>query len=99
MMGSEELKATTKSLAKLFSSFPQSALVDVDLQLRSYLEAVKDFTFADVEAAIDRFRRGEAKVESKAFCPSSAQLCDEIRERKLMRELLAKRGNLTIVKA
>lgn len=98
-MDSEDLKAATKSLSKLFASFPQSALADVDLQLRSYLEAVKDYALIDVNAAVDRFRRGEAKVESKAFCPSSAQLCDEVRERKLMRELIAKRGNLTIVKA
>lgn len=84
----------------LFASFPQSALADVDMQLRSYLDAVKDADLVDIISAVDRFRRGEAKTENPHFCPSSAQLCLEIRDRKLLREIIAKRdARLQLVKA
>ncbi|OHV88658.1 hypothetical protein ORS3428_18420 [Mesorhizobium sp. ORS 3428] len=64
------------------------------MQLRGYLAAVQDAELADVQAAIQRFIRGEAKVDSAQFCPSSAQLSIEVRERRLMRELIAKRASL-----
>lgn len=84
----------------LFASFPQSALADIDLQLRSYLDVVKDADLIDVTAAIERFRRGEAKTDNPQFCPSTAQLSIEVRERKLMREIIAKRdARLKLVKA
>lgn len=99
-MNTEDLKTAAKSLAKLFASFPQSALADIDLQLRSYLDAIDDAELIDVVAAIERFRRGEARTENPQFCPSSAQLCIEIRDRRLMRELVAKRdARLKLVKA
>ncbi|OBQ80662.1 hypothetical protein CK215_20240 [Mesorhizobium sp. WSM3864] len=78
----------------MFSCFPQSALADAEMQLRGYLAAVQDAELADVQAAIQRFIRGEAKVDNAQFCPSSAQLSIEVRERRLMRELLAKRSAL-----
>ncbi|NUS20420.1 MAG: hypothetical protein HOQ25_11635 [Mesorhizobium sp.] len=61
------------------------------MQLRGYLAAVQDAEPQDVEAAIRRFIRGEAKAGNAQFCPSSAQLSIEVRERRLMRELMAKR--------
>lgn len=83
----------------LFASFPQSAASDPDMQIRSYLDALKDFEALDIQAAIERFRHGLAPSSNHQFCPSSAQLAIEVRERKLMRELLAKRGGLSLVKA
>jgi|GEM_PF-2002987 len=76
----------------MFSCFPQSALADAEMQLRGYLAAVQDAALEDVQAAIQRFIRGEARVDNAQFCPSSAQLSIEVRERRLMRELMAKRG-------
>lgn len=78
----------------MFSCFPQSALADAEMQLRGYLAAVQDAELGDVQAAIQRFIRGEAKVDNAQFCPSSAQLSIEVRERRLMRELMAKREGL-----
>ena len=91
-MTAAELQQAAKALAAMFSCFPQSALADAEMQLRGYLAAVQDAELADVEAAIRRFIRGEAKVDNAQFCPSSAQLSIEVRERRLMRELTAKRG-------
>jgi hypothetical protein len=65
---------------------------DPDLQLRAYLDAVEDFECVDVLAAIERFRQGEVKEVNKAYCPSTAQLCDEVRYRKQMREIMARAG-------
>jgi len=36
--------------------------------------------------------RGEVKTGNAQFCPSSAQLCIEVRERRVMRELMARRA-------
>lgn len=84
----------------MFQCFPQSALADPDLQVRGYIAAVKDFEAVDVLAACQRFIQGDVPDHNKAFCPSSAQLCHEARNRKVMRELMAKRGaNLKLVKA
>ncbi|WP_146767892.1 hypothetical protein [Mesorhizobium atlanticum] len=91
-MTAAELQQAAKALAAMFSCFPQSALADAEMQLRGYLAAVQDAELEDVEAAIRRFIRGEAKVDNAQFCPSSAQLSIEVRERRLMRELTAKRG-------
>jgi hypothetical protein len=66
---------------------------DPDLQLRAYLEAVEDFECVDMLAAVERFRQGEVKEANKAFCPSTAQLCDEVRYRKQMREIMARAGD------
>jgi hypothetical protein len=90
-MNADELKKATALLAKLFACFPQSALADVGMQMRGYLDAVKNEELCDVEEAIGRFQRGEAEAESLQFCPSSAQLSFEVRKRKSMRELLARR--------
>ncbi|UVK37816.1 DUF1376 domain-containing protein [Mesorhizobium sp. AR10] len=97
-MTAAELQQAAKALAAMFSCFPQSALADVEMQMRGYLAAVQDAELADVQAAIQRFIRGEAKTDNAQFCPSSAQLSIEVRERRLMRELIAKRS-VTLVKA
>jgi len=76
----------------MFSCFPQSALTDVEMQMRGYLGAVRDAELADLQAAIQRFVRGEVKSGNAQFCPSSAQLCIEVRERRVMRELMARRA-------
>ncbi|TIQ27188.1 MAG: hypothetical protein E5X48_33125 [Mesorhizobium sp.] len=93
-MTAAELQQAAKALAAMFSCFPQSALADAEMQLRGYLAAVQDAELCDVQAAIQRFIRGEAKVDNAQFCPSSAQLSIEVRERRLMRELMAKRALL-----
>ena len=93
-MTAAELQQATKALAAMFSCFPQSARADVDMQMRGYLAAVQDAELADVQAAIQRFIRGEAKVDNAQFCPSSAQQSIEVRERRLMRELIARRAAL-----
>ncbi|MFA6155583.1 hypothetical protein [Mesorhizobium sp.] len=76
----------------MFSCFPQSALTDVEMQMRGYLGAVRDAELGDLQAAIQRFVRGEVKAGNAQFCPSSAQLCIEVRERRVMRELIARRA-------
>ena len=91
-MTAAELQQATKALAAMFSCFPQSALADVEMQMRGYLAAVQDAELADVQSAMQRFIRGEARTDNAQFCPSSAQLSIEVRERRLMRELIAKRG-------
>ena len=91
-MTAAELQQATKALAAMFSCFPQSALTDVDMQLRGYLGAVRDAELADLQAAIQRFVRGEVRAGNAQFCPSSAQLCIEVRERRVMRELMARRS-------
>ncbi|TPI33053.1 hypothetical protein FJW08_07760 [Mesorhizobium sp. B3-2-1] len=91
-MTTAELQQATKALAAMFSCFPQSALTDVEMQLRGYLGAIRDAELADLQAAIQRFVRGEVRSGNAQFCPSSAQLCIEVRERRVMRELLARRG-------
>jgi hypothetical protein len=91
MNNSEKIQAT-KALTVLFGCFPQSPMADPDLQIRAYLEAVSDFECVDVIAATQRFIQGEVKEVNKAFCPSTAQLCDEVRYRKQMREIMARAG-------
>jgi hypothetical protein len=83
----------------MFSCFPQSALTDVDMQMRGYLSAVQNAELADLQAAIQRFMRGEVKIGNAQFCPSSAQLCIELRERRAIRELLARRAAGTLAPA
>jgi len=91
-MTAAELQQATKALAAMFSCFPQSALTDVEMQMRGYLGAVRDAELADLQAAIQRFVRGEVRTGNAQFCPSSAQLCIEVRERRVMRELMARRA-------
>jgi hypothetical protein len=76
----------------MFSCFPQSALTDIDMQMRGYLSAVREAELCDLQAAIQRFMRGEVRTGNAQFCPSSAQLCIEVRERRVMRELMARRA-------
>jgi hypothetical protein len=83
-MNAEQLKRTTRLLERLFHCFPQSALANVDAQMRGYLDAVKDCDVRDVESAVGMFQRGEVDVD-RQFCPSSAVLCAEIRRRALVR--------------
>jgi len=65
---------------------------DPDLQIRAYFDAVEDFECVDIVAAVERFRHGEVKEVNKAYCPSTAQLYDEVRYRKQMREIMARAG-------
>jgi tyrosyl-tRNA synthetase len=91
-MNAEELKQTTRLLEKLFSCFPQSALANIEMQMRGYLDALKDEALEDIREAVGRFQRGEAASENHQFCPSSAQLSIEVRSRRRMREIIEKRG-------
>ena len=95
-MTAAELQQATKALAAMFSCFPQSALADVEMQMRGYLASVQDADLADLQSAIQRFMRGEVKAGTAQFCPSSAQLCIEVRERRTIRELLARRAAGTL---
>lgn len=84
----------------MFQCFPQSVLADPDLQVRGYVMAVKDYEAIDVLAACQRFIQGDVPDHNKAFCPSSAQLCHEVRQRCHMRGILAKReARLSLVKS
>lgn len=98
-MTNEELESVLKAIGAMFQCFPQSVLADPDLQARGYFAAVKNFEAVDILAACQRFIQGDVPDHNKAFCPSSAQLCVEVRERRIIRELRAKRGSLTLVKA
>jgi hypothetical protein len=83
----------------MFQCFPQSVLADPDLQIQGYVHSVKEFDVRDILAACKRFMQGDVPDHNRAFCPSSAQLCAEIRNRRTMREIMAKRGGLSLVKA
>lgn len=84
----------------MFQCFPQSVLADPDLQVRGYLAAVMEFEAGDILAACQKFIQGTVSDHNRAFCPSSAQLCEEVRERKRIREILAKRdARLSLVKS
>lgn len=73
------------AIGAMFQCFPQSVLADPDLQVRGYIAAVKDFEAGDVLEACQRFIQGNVGGHNPAFCPSSAQLCAEVRERRTMR--------------
>ena len=93
-MTSEELKAAAQSLKILFNSFPTAGPVDVDGQVEAYLWAVKDYHVADLQQAVYRFVQGEVADFSGAFCPSTAQLCQEVRYRAEIRVLKAAKSNV-----
>lgn len=78
-MNTEELKTASRHLAKLFACFRQQAQADVDMQMRGYLDAVKNAELVDFEMAVGRFQRGEVPGFDAAFCPSSAQVSIETR--------------------
>ena len=90
MMTKDELKSAAEALANLFNSFQQAWPVDVDGQARAYLWAVREYMLTDLVQAVTRFIHGEVPGFNGAFCPSTAQLCAEIRERQKMREMRAK---------
>lgn len=99
-MDNQDMERAAKSLAALFSCFPQSALADIDMQMRGYLEALKSYEIVDVQSAIKRFIQGEAKTENPQFCPSSAQLCIETRLMASVRVITEKKqAQLKIVKS
>lgn len=79
------------AMGAMFQCFPQSVLADPDLQVRGYVMAVKDFEAIDVLAACQRFMQGDVRDHNRAFCPSSAQLCAEVRSVRNFREILARR--------
>lgn len=86
-MTNEELTTVAKALGAMFQCFPQSVLADPDLQVRGYIAAVKEFDARDILAACQRFMQADVKGHNTAFCPSSAQLCAEVRERNTIRRL------------
>ena len=95
-MTKSELATVAKTLGAMFNCFPQSVLADPDLQVHGYLAAVNDCEVSDVLEACKRFIQGNVPDWNNAFCPSSAQLCHEVRRvRKLrqMREEDAARGD------
>lgn len=98
MMTKAEQAQIAQRLALLFSAFPQAGPIDVDLQMEVYLLAVEDFEFQDVDAAIKRIIQGGEGHESRSFAPSTAELCQEIRRRREMREILGNRRTLRVVK-
>jgi hypothetical protein len=98
-MTPNELESVAKAMGAMFQCFPQSVLADPDLQVRGYVMAVKDYEAVDVLAACQRFIQGDVPDHNKAFCPSSAQLCYEVRQRREMRGIMAKReARLSLVK-
>ena len=90
-MTPKELESVAKAIGAMFQCFPQSVLADPDLQVRGYIAAVKNMEAVDVLAACQRFIQGDVPEHNRAFCPSSAQLCHEARQRKQMREIMAAR--------
>ncbi len=90
MMTKDELKSAAEALSNLFNSFQQAGPVDVDGQARAYLWAVREYALPDLVQAVTRFIHGEVPGFNGAFCPSTAQLCTEVRERQKMREMRAK---------
>lgn len=96
----DEKKKVAQSLALMFNAFQTSAVVDVDLQMEAYLWAVEEFEYQDVKSAIERIMKGGEGHEGRAFAPSTAELCKEVRRRQSLRELLAKRQpGLHVVKS
>ena len=91
-MNTTELKTAAEALSNLFHAFQPSGQVDVDAQAKAYLWAVKDYELPDLLQAVHRFIHGEVSGFNSAFCPSTAQLCQEIRARKEIRELLEKKA-------
>lgn len=91
-MNTNEMKAAAESLKHLFNSFQTAGPVDVEAQSAAYLWAVKDYELPDLLQAVHRFIHGEVNGFDGAFCPSTAQLCQEIRSRREIRELLEKRA-------
>ena len=90
-MNTEELKSAAGALKILFNCFQSSGSVDVDGQAEAYLWAVKDYELPDVMRAVHRFSQGEVVNFDGKFCPSTAQLCQEVRARKEIREIVEKR--------
>ena len=85
----------------MFHCFPQSSINDPDVQMEAYMFAVEEFDFVDVDAAIRRVVQGGEGHERRSFAPSTAELCQEIRRRKEMREIMHRRearGEVTLIK-
>lgn len=99
-MKNEELKSAAQALKVLFNSFQAAGGGDVEGQAEAYLWAIREYDLVDVQQAVHRFTQGEVAGANPAYCPTTAQLCGEIRERRSMRELLAKReARLSLVKS
>ncbi len=99
-MTADEQAQTAKALAMMFHSFPASAIPDVDVQMEAYMLVIADFDFKDVMAAIRRIMEGGEGHESRSFAPSTAELCQEVRRRREIREALAKKeSGLRLVKS
>ena len=91
-MKSDELATITTELALMFHSFPQSAKVDVDLQMEAYVRVVEQFEFVDIMAAIKRIMEGGEGHEYRSTVTSTAELASEIRRRADMRQIIARRA-------
>lgn len=93
-MNTEELKTAAEALKRLFNSFHPSGPVDVDGQVEAYLWAVKDHGLPDLVEAVRRFVQGDVTGFNGAFCPSTAQLCQEVRGRAEIRVLKERRSKV-----
>jgi|GEM_PF-3071896 len=62
----------------LLASFPEAA-GDSEAKGRAYLLATRDIELSVLERAVGRFMRGEVEGRNPVFCPSTAELCAEVR--------------------
>jgi hypothetical protein len=72
----------------MFNSFPQSLVADVDAQMEAYVFTVDEFDLESVADAIRRIMQGGHGHENRAFVPSTAELCAEIRKRQEIRQMV-----------
>lgn len=99
-MTADQQAETAKALAMMFHGFPASAVLDVDVQMEAYMHVLSDFEFGDVMAAIKRIMEGGEGHERRAYAPSTAELCQEVRRREEVRRLISNRpGGLKLVKS
>jgi len=63
----------------LLTSFPEQAGSDGDIRSKTYLLAVEPYPIEHLKVAVGRFIRGEVEGHNRRFCPSTAELCAEIR--------------------
>ena len=84
---SSNRKRKVQAITKLFSSFLNSWIPDVDIAMAAYLDAVSGFEPCDVEAAVTRFASGEIKGYGRKNIPSTADLCIECRARREFRKI------------
>src|SRR5690606_33315179 len=87
-MNKSDTMQVVKLLRLMFSSFPQSAVADVDDLMEAYLFAVSGFDVEDLSDAVQRITQGAIGHERRSFVPSTAELCTEVRRQKEIRRLV-----------